>query len=339
MKFGTFHLHSIPPWSNDYDVIEHQFQQMVLADRVGLDEVWIAEHNARRYGMVSNAITVSASVAAATKRIRIATAVTRLPLHHPLHIAEDIGYVDVLSGGRFDWGIGKGYDPLEFATYGVPFDDREERWQAAFEAVLRIWDNRRTEVGNSYHELADAELFPKPLQRPAPPIYIMVSRSDSSVEWAAQRLYPIVLGQGPDWDDVRHKVDLYRKTADAAGHDEDAVDAAVRQFWQLKQVHVASTTERAVTEYRDALMWYFEMKNNRIMFGYPSQQQPYEWYLKHRSVLLGSPEKITNDLGEYADYTGVKNVILWLNCGHQPHAQVVSSIHRFAEEVRPHLGH
>jgi len=337
VKFGTFHLHSIPPTSNGSDVIAQQFEQMVLADAIGLDEVWLAEHNARRYGMVSNALTVAAAVAAATRRIRVATAVTRLPLHHPLQVAEDIGYVDVLSGGRFDWGIGKGYDPLEFSTYGVPFEDREDRWQANFEAVLGFWETRRTALKNDYYELADAELVPTPLQRPTPPIYIMVSRSDSSVTWAAQRLYPIVLGQGPDWEDVRQKVDLYRKTAHAAGHDRADVEEVVRQFWQVKQVHVSLTTERAYAEYKDALMWYFEMQHNRLMFGFAAEPKPYEWYLEHRSVLLGSSDKVANDIGDYRDYTGVNNLILWFNCGHQPHPQVVSSMYRFAEDVRPQL--
>lgn len=337
MRFGTFHLHSIPPWTNGYDVVEQQFEQILVADRLGLHEAWLAEHNGRQYGLVGNALVTASAVAARTSRIRIGTAVTRLPLHNPVHLAEDLAYVDVLSQGRIDWGVGKGYDPLEFASYGVPFDDREERWQDTFDAVLSIWGSGRTNAPSRYLELGDAELYPRPLQRPVPPIYIMVSRSDSSAVWAAERLYPIVLGQGPSWDDVKHKLDLYAETALRHGHPEQGVRESLARCWQLKQVHVGTTTERAIEEYRDALMWYFQIRANRIMFGYPAEEHPYEWYLGHRSVLLGSPDKVLNDLGEYAAYTGMPNVIAWFNCGHQPHAQVVAALHRFAEEVMPQL--
>lgn len=337
MKFGTFHLYSIPPWTNDYDVVSQQFEQIKKAEEIGLSEVWLAEHNARRYGLVGNALLTASAIASATRNIRIATAVTRLPLHNPVHLAEDLAYVDILSSGRLDWGIGKGYDPLEFATYGVPFDEREERWQDTFDAVLEIWSTGRTGAQSKFADLGDAELFPHPLQRPVLPIYVMVSRSDSSVVWAAENLYPVVLGQGPDWDDVKHKLDLYAETASSAGFDDESVKDALSKCWQLKQVHVASTTERAVDEYRDALMWYFEMKNNRIMFGYPADARPYEYYLAHKSVILGSSDKVTNDLGEYVEYTGMQNVISWFNCGHQPHPQVLGALDRFGTEVLPHL--
>jgi alkanesulfonate monooxygenase SsuD/methylene tetrahydromethanopterin reductase-like flavin-dependent oxidoreductase (luciferase family) len=337
MRFGTFHLHSVPPWANSYDVVQQQFDQIVLADRIGLDEVWLAEHNARTYGAVGNVLTTASAAAAATNRVRIGTAVTRLPLHHPLHLAEDLAYVDILSGGRLDWGVGKGYDPLEFGTYGVPFEEREDRWQDTFDTVLSIWRSGRTGAKSRFVDLEDAELFPPPLQRPTPPVYYMVSRSDSSVVWAAERLYPMVLGQGPSWDDVKHKLELYRTTALEAGYEESEVKETLRRAWQLKQVHVAGTTKQAIEECREGLMWYFDQKNNRIMFGYPADPHPYEWYVSHRSVILGSPEKVINDLGEYAEYTGMPNVIAWISCGGQPHGQVETAMRRFADEVVPPL--
>jgi alkanesulfonate monooxygenase SsuD/methylene tetrahydromethanopterin reductase-like flavin-dependent oxidoreductase (luciferase family) len=337
MKFGTFHLFSVPPWTNQHDVIEQQLAQVNTAEQLGFHEAWLAEHNGQRWGLGGNCLIPAAAIAAATSRIRIGTAVTRLPLHHPLHLAEDLAYVDVLSRGRLDWGVGKGYDPLEFSTYGVPFDEREDRWQKTFDAVKHIWASGRTEYATEYFTMADAELIPRPMQRPELPIYVMVSKSDASVVWAAQHLYPIVLGQGVDWVDAKAKRELFEKTALAAGYSETAVAEALGRFWQLRQIHVSTTTERAEAEYRDSLMWYFQEKANRLMFGFPVEPRPYEWYVDHSSVSLGSPEKVAGDLADYAEQTGMPNVLAWFNVGHQPHGQVEASMRRFAEEVIPML--
>jgi alkanesulfonate monooxygenase SsuD/methylene tetrahydromethanopterin reductase-like flavin-dependent oxidoreductase (luciferase family) len=337
MKFGTFQLFSCPPWTNPYDVIDHEYEQAVHAERCGFDEVWLGEHNGRRYGIVGNAVLSAAVIAATTTRIRIGTAVSRLPLHHPLHLAEDVAHVDIVSKGRFDFGLGKGYDSHEFSTYDVPFDEREERWEEAFAAVQRYWTTGRTAYEGRFRSTADGELFPLPLQRPTPPIYVIISRSDSSVVWAAERLFPFILGSACDADDTRHKLDLFERTAVAAGHPEPDVRAALDDCWQLRQVHVARTKARAVAEFEQAMTWYFETRQNRVMFGYPGQQHPYTWYLEHGFVLLGSPDQVADDLGAYSTATGMRNFLCWFNVGGQPQAQVLGAMQRFVDETVPLL--
>jgi alkanesulfonate monooxygenase SsuD/methylene tetrahydromethanopterin reductase-like flavin-dependent oxidoreductase (luciferase family) len=335
MKFGTFNYHAMPPDTNPYEVVHNGFQQALQAERAGFYEVWLPEHNGRPYGMVGNTAVTAAAIAAATSKIRIGTAVTRLPLHHPVHLAEDLAYVDVLSRGRIDWGIGKGYDPLEFASYGIPFEDREERWEETFEAVRHIWSTRRTEFKGELFNFADSELLPYPLQRPSLPTYVMVSKSDPSVLWAANRLLPMAIGSGPDWDDVKRKMDLYAETASAAGFEDSAIRETLQHCWQLKQIHVADTTEQAIEEYRDALMWYFEALGNRAMFGFSKETQPYEYFMRHPNVLVGSTEKVGDAIQRYRDHTGVQNIICFINIGGQPHLQVLNAIDRFGEELIP----
>lgn len=337
MKFGTFNLHSVAPWSTAHEVARNQFDEMLAAERHGFDEIWLAEHNGRRYGMVGNTVTAAAAVAAATSRIRIATAVTRLPLHHPLHLAEDLAYVDHISGGRLDWGVGKGYDKLEFATYGVDFEEREERWQEVFDAVRHIWATGRTEFTGKFFLLGDGELLPPPYQRPGLPIYIMVSGSATSVLAAAKDLLPIASGSGPTWDELRTRLSLYGEAADRAGHPRDLIEAAVANAWQLKPMHVAKTTEQAIKEYRKGLVWYMNELGNRSMFGFAREPRPYEYFVQHKSVLLGSPEKLVDDLGAYCEASGVNNVICWFNMGGQPHEQVLEALQRFGEDVAPKL--
>lgn len=337
MKFGTFNYHAVPPNNHPYDVVRNGFEQATAAERAGFHEVWLPEHNGRPYGFAGNTAVTAAAIAAATTKIRIGTAVTRLPLHHPMHLAEDLAYVDVLSGGRLDWGIGKGYDELEFATYDVPFEEREERWEETFEAVRQIWRSRRTEFHGKFFKFADAELLPPPLQRPMLPTYVMVSRSDESMIWAAKRLLPVVVGSGPNWDEVKAKLTLYADTASAAGYDERSVKETLSRCWQLKQVHVAPTTDQAIEEFRDSLMWYFEALGNRAMFGFSREQEPYEYFIRHPNVLVGSTEKVGDALLRYREHTGMQNVICFFNIGGQPHLQVLNAIAQFGEEVMPML--
>jgi alkanesulfonate monooxygenase SsuD/methylene tetrahydromethanopterin reductase-like flavin-dependent oxidoreductase (luciferase family) len=333
MKFGTFNFHAVAPNNHPYDIVKNGFEQAITAERVGFHEVWLPEHNGRHYGFVGNTVVEAAAIAAVTSKIRIGTAVVRLPLHHPLHLAEDLAYVDILSGGRVDWGIGKGYDQLEFSTYDVPYEERDERWDETFEAVSQIWRTRRTAFDGKFFKLADGELLPPPLQRPTLPTYVMVSKSDESMVWAARQLLPVVVGSGPDWDEVKAKLDLYRETAAAAGFEEVAINETISRCWQLKQVHVAPTTEQAIEEYRDGLMWYFEALGNRAMFGFSREAEPYEYFIRHPNVLVGSAEKVGDGLLRYRDHTGMQNVVCFFNIGGQPHLQVINALEQFAEEV------
>ena len=297
----------------------------------------MAEHSARVYGILGATQVALAAIAARTERIRLGTAVTRTAPHHPIHVAEDLAYGDVLSGGRLNWGVGKGYDPLGFSTYGIDYEQRDERWQEAIDIVTRVWEDGTIAYEGKHFQVPQLELFPKPVQRPIPPPYLMVSRSDESVEFAARLLWPFVMGQGPDWDDARHKIELYRESALAAGHAAADIDATIANCAQLKQLHVAETTQQTQDEYERGLMWYVATSRNRQMFGFKREAQPYEYYLEYRSVMLGSPEQLVETIEEFREYTGVPNLIGWFNCGGQPHDQVCRSMGMFGEQVLPHF--
>jgi alkanesulfonate monooxygenase SsuD/methylene tetrahydromethanopterin reductase-like flavin-dependent oxidoreductase (luciferase family) len=336
VRFGTFHLYSVPPWTSSRQVVEDHFQYYGEAERQGFHEVWLAEHSSRPYGFVGNSVTVAASIAAATERIRIGTAVTRLPLHHPLRLAEDLAYVHVVSGGRLDWGVGKGYDLLEFATSGINFDQREERWQETFDAVRQMWRTGRTEFKGRFYDLADGELLPNP-GADTIPTYVMVSGSEASVQWAARQLLPIAIGSGPGWDDIPSRLELYAETAERAGHPRARVEQTIAETWQLRQVYVADTTPEAIDEYRDGLMWYMDSLANRAMFGFARERQSYEYYIEHAAITVGSPEKVVEDLLAYNEQTCVNNVICWFSIGGQPRERVLHALHLFGTEVMPRL--
>lgn len=335
MRLGTFHLQCIPPGSNPADVVHQQFEQMLAAEQYGFHELWLAEHNGRRYAMLGNTVALATALAAKTERIRIATAVVRLPLHHPLHVAEDLAYADVLSGGRIDFGVGKGYDTLEFESYGTPFEDREELWEESFEAIRKIWQTTSTEFHGKHFNFGAGELLPATLQKPELPIFVMVSGSERSIAFAAERLLPIAFSSGPSAEELRGKVDLYCDLASAAGHGDADINAVVENFWQLKPMFVAHSGRIALEQYRPGMDWYMDALANRAMFGFSREKHPIEYYAEHENVLIGSPSELVEKLTDYCERSGVNNYIGWINMGGAPHAQVMTALRLFGEEVLP----
>jgi alkanesulfonate monooxygenase SsuD/methylene tetrahydromethanopterin reductase-like flavin-dependent oxidoreductase (luciferase family) len=337
VKFGLFHLFAVPQWTNAYDIIKNEFEQIKLGEKLGYNSIWLAEHNARPYGVLGDVTMGAAAVATCTSRIRIVTAVTRNPLHHPLQLAQNLAFVDNLSNGRLDWGVGKGYDQFEFETYGIPYAERDARWEDALIAVQKMWKSGRTGYQGRFHHCADGKFYPEPLQRPGPAIYLCVSKSDESVKVAAKRLWPVAFGQGPSWADARHKLELYAETASAAGYSDDAIREALSRCWQTKQIHVSHTTEQAIAEAEKPLMWFYDEIGNRAMFGFDTGDNPYEYYVKHGSVILGSKEKVLDELGAFAEQSGIQNVVCFFNVGGTPHGNVVSTMEIFASDIMPEL--
>src|SRR5579864_6894590 len=151
MKFGYFTLsdnrYPNNPRSPEQFLIEIR-DQAVLAEKLGLNSAWIGEHHFNRRGCVSVPAIVLANVAAATTRLRLGPAVVVLPIHHPIHVAEEWATLDQLSGGRVDFAAGRGYDAKEYAPFGIPFDESAEIFEEGLQVLWRAW----TEPGPFSHD-------------------------------------------------------------------------------------------------------------------------------------------------------------------------------------------
>jgi alkanesulfonate monooxygenase SsuD/methylene tetrahydromethanopterin reductase-like flavin-dependent oxidoreductase (luciferase family) len=150
LHFGIFCLTNVPEWTTEQEAVHKGIEQINLADKLGFEEAWVAEHNGRQYGIISSSQVLLAAVAGTTKNIRLGTGVTRLPMNHPLKTAEDFSLLDVISNGRLNFGIGKAYDLLEFQSYGINPDERDDRYQETFEIVMQGWKTGRINYKGKY---------------------------------------------------------------------------------------------------------------------------------------------------------------------------------------------
>src|ERR1700739_2796333 len=142
MEFGYFTLsdnsyRGDPRPANQFvaDIIA----EAIEADRLGMHSAWIGEHHFSTLGVLSCPDLVLANVAARTKHIRLAPAVTVLPLHHPIRVAEQWATLDLLSGGRVDFAAGRGYDRREYAPLNVSFENNQSIFEEAMIVVRKLW--------------------------------------------------------------------------------------------------------------------------------------------------------------------------------------------------------
>ncbi|PWA08755.1 hypothetical protein DCC39_14190 [Pueribacillus theae] len=338
MKFGLFFLNSVAPWKTDAEELRDGLEQIKVADQLGFDTAWIAEHNARKYGVVSSTAVYMAAAAAQTTHIKIGSAVTRLPLHHPLQVAEDMALVDVISDGRLYVGVGKGYDAYEFEAYSEDFDQRHDKYLESLDILTTALQNEKVSYSGNFYNIQDIPVYPRTVQKPSPPIFVMVSQNDSSIINAAKQGHSFVLG-GITHEDTMHKISLYRKTALESGLSKEFVDETISRSGKLIFCYVAETDLQAVEEYKRGLLWYMSERDNRPVFGIIDRERNinYDDFLKSENTIIGSPETVTKGLQRYREETGLTNIILWMNIGGQPQNQVLKSMRLFSEQVLPHF--
>ena len=137
--------------------------------------MWLAEHHFSTFSVCPSVHLMGAHVAARTKHLRIGTAVSLAALYHPLRLAEEVALLDVLSGGRVNWGAGRGFDRDRVRDFGVTPEESAERFREAVEIVLAAWRDERLDHHGRHFEFSDVEVLPKPLQQPHPPVWVAAS--------------------------------------------------------------------------------------------------------------------------------------------------------------------
>jgi len=174
LKFGIFYDFRNPPqWRRPYEKIYADIlDQIAWAENLGFDYVWISEHHFTEDGYAPSLFPIAAAIAARTKKIRIATGVALLPLYHPVRLAEDAATVDVISGGRFELGVGVGYKLDEFRGLDIDIHQRAGRMDEGLEIIKRLWAGEKLDFKGKHDTVGNVAISPEPVQKNGPPIWI-----------------------------------------------------------------------------------------------------------------------------------------------------------------------
>ena len=346
MQFGYFTLSDNA--YRDNTRLANQFvadiiDEAIYADEVGLHSAWIGEHHFSTLGVLSCPDLALAHVAARTSRIRLAPAVTVLPLHHPIRVAEQWATLDLLSGGRVDFAAGRGYDRREYAPLGVSFEDNQSIFEEGMEIVRRLWSaGEPISHRGRHYAFDDVQITPQPVQRPLP-AYV-ASFSQPSIELAARLGCGLIVAPfaaALSYGGLRQVADLYQETCVRHGNQPGRLMCSYFLHFADDAQQEAAARARQIRYYRECVIPAFP--------GDPATAPPsYRYFidmvarlqtvkpedLTENSVLIGSAARI-GDVLRRVQEAGFDEVILYFNVGLKPHAQVKDEMARFMAEVGP----
>jgi alkanesulfonate monooxygenase SsuD/methylene tetrahydromethanopterin reductase-like flavin-dependent oxidoreductase (luciferase family) len=331
MKFGVLQFFSWPERRFPLpDVYARALDRIEVMDRTGYDAVWLAEHHFNTFSVCPSVHLMGAHIAARTRNLRIGTAVTLAAMYQPLRIAEEIALLDVLSGGRVNWGAGRGFDATEFRAFGVPPEESASRFREAVEIVLAAWKSERLTHRGAHFRFEDIEVLPKPLQRPHPPVW-MAATSEPSIAWAAAEGHSILMDPHSPHREIARKLAYYREQLAAHGHSFEGREIPIARL-----LAVAPTRDEAEQVARRGAGWivgsYIGNAGNvfdpKAVAPAGAPRDPVQRYMDG-VVIHGSPESLVDELQRLAEELPLD----YLMCAPLSH----QSFELFTEKVLPKL--
>src|SRR6266436_2691425 len=171
MKFGIFVFGDNPPkiGRSNQKYYEEVLTMAEWAEELGFDSFWLGEHHFYWYGTCVSPPMVIAALGQRTKKIRLGPAVAVPAFHNPLVLAEEYAFADNLCGGRLDFGLGSGFSPVEFKTFGITIEEAKERFWEATDVILKAWRQDEFSHQGKYYQFDNVSLYMKPLQKPMRP--------------------------------------------------------------------------------------------------------------------------------------------------------------------------
>jgi alkanesulfonate monooxygenase SsuD/methylene tetrahydromethanopterin reductase-like flavin-dependent oxidoreductase (luciferase family) len=296
MKLGVLQFFSWPDRRGDLSaVFARALERIEIMDRAGFDAVWLAEHHFSSFSVCPSVHMMGTLAAARTKRLRIGTAVSLAPFYHPLRLAEEVAFLDVLSGGRVNWGAGRGFARVEFEAFGVPPDESTSRFREAVEIVLRAWTAERLDFAGTHFRFEQLEVLPKPLQRPHPPVW-MAATSEGAIDWAAGRGFSILMDPHAGHGEIGRKRRFYADRLAAAGH-----SVAGRDLPVARLVAIAPSPGKAAEIARRGAQFivdsYFGAQHNPVGVVDPNRvgADPVQRYLDE-VIIHGTPDAVLEQI-------------------------------------------
>ena len=324
MKFGMFVIGDYHPQSNKTlsDYYEQILEQARWAEDLGYECFWFGEHHFDFFGVVPSPPVLMAVAAKRTRTIRLGVAVSLLPYRNPILTAEEYAMVDVLSGGRLDFGVGRGTPP-ELVGFGVKEDNRDLLVEG-LDVVKMAWSEGRVSYKGKYHHIDNVALNVTPVQKPTPPLYF-AALSEGSYVVAGEQGYPILgipYASCKTIADVKTKIAFYKETLARHGCDSQKLDIV-----QCFHSHVAETDRVAQENAKRGMIPYLSAR-------LAVRPRNYDELYRDRMILVGNPEHCSDQIAEIKE-TGTNYIIFMMNFATLEQAKILRSMEIMAKEVMP----
>lgn len=347
MKFGIFYEHQLPrPWheGDELRLYTEALDQVELADRLGFDYVWQVEHHfLDEYSHSPAPEVFLAACSQRTRRMRLGHGIVQMPpaYNHPARVAERIATLDLVSGGRVDWGTGESSAGLELGGFNIPEGDKHEMWREATEqAANMIAMTPYPGFDGRFVKMPCRNIVPKPVQKPHPPMWLACSRRES-IHRAARCGLGALTFSFMDPRDAKKWVDEYydiiRTECVPIGHAVNANIAMVTGF----SVH--ADAEEAVARGMDGFLFFNYALGHHYIYGdhKPGFTDIWARFEKAKATMprppancVGSPEQVAEKLRGFRE-AGVDQMIFIQQGGKNLHEHICESLELFAAEVMP----
>jgi alkanesulfonate monooxygenase SsuD/methylene tetrahydromethanopterin reductase-like flavin-dependent oxidoreductase (luciferase family) len=342
MQLGLFQNIQWPETSNQTAQFRDCIEQTLRAEQLGFDSAFFVEHHFTRHGILSATLALLSYIAAQTSRIRLGTAVLVLPFHDPVRLAEEAATVDLLSGGRLDVGVGRGFQWSEFNGFDLSLDESTARYDEALDVILKAWrePDRFTHEGR-YWRYNDISVEPKPAQKPHPPVWVAAG-SEESAKKAGRLGLRMQLSSGVSFDRIPVLIDAYKSALAENGYSFSPSHVLVSRV-----THIEATREKAwevATPYYD---WFRKMV--AIVTPAPDRATPFTVSKPKPNLtepigraegdpgfFFCTPDDACKALEEIAAM-GAGHVVFQGNWGGMPQEDVMRSIELIGREVVPHF--
>jgi probable F420-dependent oxidoreductase len=328
MKFGLFggaRARGGP--AGDSEGYHDFIRYIVAAEELGFSSVFLVEHHFTGFGQVSASLNLLSYLAARTETIRLGTAVVVLPWHNPVLVAEEAATLDLLSNGRLDFGIGKGYRPYEFSGFCIPQDEATARFDEAIDVIRKAWTGKgRFSYEGRWWRYDNIVVEPAPIQQPHPPVW-MGAGSPESIRRAAREGYNLLLDQIAPIDLTVERVAMFRDECLKAGRTYDPTMVGTTRGLQL--VHSKAEREQALALRMNMLKNIGTLARGKGAERYANLKDysgpPIEF---DDAPLLGTPDEIVARLKKL-EAGGVEHILLVDPSGS------LETLRAFAKEVMP----
>jgi alkanesulfonate monooxygenase SsuD/methylene tetrahydromethanopterin reductase-like flavin-dependent oxidoreductase (luciferase family) len=303
---------------------EQVMKQCELAETLGYDTFFCAEHHFHEYGVVPDPAVLLSAIAQRTKRIRLGTAISILTFHDPRRIAESYSMLDMMSGGRFVFGVGSGYLPHEFTGFDAKPADKRDRFNENLDIVKRLMAGETLSYQGQYSRSDKVMLNVRPHGNRVPPIYVAVLAREAAyhVGKQANRIFTVPYASCKNFDDMGTMLADYRK-----GRAEGGLEADDDDHVFTLHTYVANTDEEAMTQCKEAYDLYV---NTRLY----ATKHVYEDIIANGICLFGSVETVTEKMCRLHQM-GIRHVATMHNFGALRPDLVERSMTLFANEVMP----
>jgi alkanesulfonate monooxygenase SsuD/methylene tetrahydromethanopterin reductase-like flavin-dependent oxidoreductase (luciferase family) len=333
VRFGILLTNQHPPGSSMVERFAEAIEQVRLARDLGFDVLTFGQHFLVNEFQAPQPAIAGARLAAEAGSMRVGITIYLLPLLNPVAVAEEAASFDIVTGGRFIFGVGLGYRAEEDQAFGLGAGDRVPRLHAHLEVVKKLWAGEPVDFESPYCRLRQATMALRPVQRPHPPVWV-AANNDRAVERAAELGDTWIINPHVTLATIRRQMDLYR--AALTRHRKPFPD----ELPMMREICVADTGPAALALARPSLerkyRAYVAWGQHKVLPGDDDMTQAFDQLLRDRFI-LGDPVRCADELQRCVDETGANTLIFRVGWPGMAQDGILRGMRLLGEQVRPRV--